>query len=239
MDAHLSTNLQVESLVVGELSTNCYLVWCPETFDCLIIDPADSGTAIVETVLQKQLNPVAIILTHGHFDHVLGLLEVQLAFDIPSYMHPADDFLLGRAQSSATHWLKHEVDPVPPATAQLKDQQLITIGNHQLRVLHTPGHTPGSVCLSSFLGTENNQSSEHENYSKESILICGDRLFKDGVGRTDFAYGKTMQLFASIDMLKGTLPNTTFCYPGHGEGFYLVDRLGSTATSQDVVEPGV
>jgi len=221
----MSNQLQIETLVVGELDTNCYLVWCPRTLEALIIDPGDNGTEIIDTVLYKQLQPKAIVLTHGHFDHVLGLLETQLAFEIPSLLHPQDNFLLEKAANSAQYWLKHQVDPVPPATEALADGQILTLGEHQLRVLHTPGHTPGSICLTNFFGSENPEESEHNFDSKEPILFCGDLIFKEGVGRTDFKYSKTMQLFASVEKIKKQLPTGTRCYAGHGESFYLADRL--------------
>lgn len=221
----MSTKSHIESLVVGELDTNCYLLWCPQTYECLIIDPGDSGTAIIEIVLAKQLTPIGIVLTHGHFDHVLGLLEVQLAFGVPSFLHPADDFLIQRAQASAQHWLKHPVDPVPTATHQLSDQQLLQVGAQKLRVIHTPGHTPGSICLTSFFGSDDTADFEQKNAASDEILICGDLIFKEGYGRTDFVYAKTMQLFSSVDKLATELPKNTYCYPGHGESFYLADRV--------------
>lgn len=221
----VSNQLMIETLVVGELETNCYLVWCQKTYKAFIIDPGDSGTEIVDLVLAKQLKPQAIILTHGHFDHVLGLLEVQLAFEIPSFLHPKDDFLLNKAESSANYWLKHSVDPVPPATNQLSDGQILHLGESAFRVLHTPGHTPGSVCLSSFWPPENFGDIEHNLSAVEPILFCGDTIFKEGIGRTDFKYSNTLQLYKSIKILENTLHKSTRCYSGHGESFYLGERM--------------
>src|SRR3989344_2226342 len=171
---------EILKLTLGELDTNCYLVWCPTTFETLIIDPADSGDFITETLLSRQLHPVAIILTHGHFDHVLGLLELKLNFPVPIMMAKTDQFLLAQAARSAHHWLKHPVDPVPPADSFLKDGQKITFGHSMLTVMATPGHTPGSVCL-----------------HNDDFILTGDTLFKDGVGRTDFHYSKPLQLAQS------------------------------------------
>jgi glyoxylase-like metal-dependent hydrolase (beta-lactamase superfamily II) len=217
----MSNKLQIETLTLGELDTNCYLVWCPWSLEAIIVDPSDSGTDIIDAVLYRQLHPTAIILTHGHFDHVLGLLEVQLAFDIPSFLHPDDNFLLKKASQSAEYWLKHAVDPVPPATNTLSDGQILQIGECSLRVLHTPGHTPGSVCLTDDLEPKNTETTEHNFDSKEPILISGDLIFKDGIGRTDFGYSRPMQLHSSIKKLKSQLSSGTRCYPGHGESFYL------------------
>lgn len=220
----MSNNLQVETLVVGELDTNCHLVWCSETLETLIIDPGSDGTEIIDLVLYKQLHPKAIVLTHGHFDHVLGLLEVQLAFEIPSFLHPDDNFLLEKASKSAEYWLKHPVDPVPPATSELRDGQIFEIGKHSLRVLHTPGHTPGSVCLTNSFGSINAGDSEQVSDSEDPILLCGDLIFKEGMGRSDFKYSNTLELFASVKKLNSLLPGNTRCFSGHGESFYLMDR---------------
>lgn len=221
----MSNNLQIRSLEVGDLTTNCYLIWCSETLEAIIVDPGDSGTAIIETALQLQIKPVAIVLTHGHFDHVLGLLEVQLAFDIPSYIHQKDNFLLEKAQSSAKYWLKRDVDPVPPANFALDDNQVLQFGLEKLKIVHTPGHTPGSVCIAVGFGSDGSKNTESLNYSDASVLLCGDLIFKDGVGRTDFKYSNTMQLFSSVEKIRNLFSRHTGCYPGHGESFILGERL--------------
>lgn len=189
----------VETFVVGELNTNCYCISCPKTGETLIIDPGDSAETITQHLLSQQLTPVAIVLTHGHFDHCLATLELKLAFDLPLWLHPADNTLLAQAASSAQHWLKHPVDPVPTADQALADHQLLSFGACQLTVLHTPGHTPGSVCL---VGPE--------------LIFTGDTLFKDAIGGTNHRYSSATDLQASLNRIR-QLPAEMVIYPGHGE----------------------
>lgn len=213
------SSIGIKPLTLGELDTNCYLVWCESTRECVIIDPADAGEAIVEEILSEQLKPTAILLTHGHFDHVLGSLTLKLSFDLPMYLHPADGFLLEQAQQSAEHWLKHPVDPVPFADKDLSNGQTLQFGNVSLKVMHTPGHTPGSCTF--FWQSRNKQADkEHFLFAESNILFCGDLIFANGVGRTDFRYSKKNELWRSIEMLRSEYKGSQ-CLAGHGESFIL------------------
>lgn len=196
-------NLQVETLTLGQLETNCYIPWCKITNECIIIDPADSAETITQTILDLQLKPLCIVFTHAHFDHVLGSLELKLNFNVPIFMHPKDNDLLKNAQKSAKYWLKHEVDPVPNKTLPISEGGNLQIGNSKLKIINTPGHTPGSISLFAD--------------EPQPLLFTGDTLFKNGVGRTDFEYSSPKSLEQSIKKLFETLPKNTVCYPGHGE----------------------
>lgn len=191
--------MKIETLTLGDLETNCYLVWDEDTRDAYIIDPADSGDFISEKILQYKLNPLGILLTHAHFDHVLGLLDLKLNFHLPIYLHPADHFLFTQAEKSAQHWLKRTPPPLPAPDRELIPDQILNFGDSSLTVIPTPGHTPGSVCL----------------YSP-GILFSGDTLFRSGVGRTDFKYSSPDDLHASLKKL-ALLPPQTLVYSGHGE----------------------
>lgn len=203
------SKLQVETITLGELDTNCYIAWCDETKQAVIIDPADAGESIAEQILALQLQPAAILLTHAHFDHVLGTLALQLSFDLPVYLHPADNFLLEGAQKSAEYWLKHSVDPVPPATKALSEGTIISFGECSLQIIHTPGHTPGSCSF--YWQTAN----------EPPILFVGDVIFKEGIGRTDHKYSKKNDLFKSIEKILSL--GSTRIYSGHGETFMSED----------------
>jgi len=191
--------LEIRPFSLGELATNCYLVWDEHSRAAIIIDPADDGSFITEQILELQLTPTAIVLTHGHFDHVLGMLEVKLNFDVPILMHEADVFLLRQAQSSALHWLKRQVDPVPLPDNYLSAGQKIKVGTQTLEVLETPGHTPGSISL-----------------FNDEVVFTGDTLFKGTVGRTDFRYSSHEQLVESVHHLL-ELPSNLLVLSGHGE----------------------
>lgn len=202
-----TSNTQVETLTLGQLQTNCYIPWCKKTRECIVIDPADDAEYITQKILELDLNPLCIVFSHGHFDHVLGSLELKLNFDIPIFMHKNDNQLLKTAQSSAKYWLKHDVDPVPNNTAPISEDTQFKFGNSVLSVIETPGHTLGSISL----------------FADESQpkLFTGDTLFKSGVGRTDFEYSSPQSLQKSIKKLFKTLPPETICFPGHGEATTL------------------
>lgn len=198
----IKSSLVVETLVVGQMDTNCYLLIDFSSKEALIIDPGDDTQYISDHILTRQVKTKAILATHGHFDHTLAALGLQLAFKIPFLINQADSFLLNRQDETATYFLKlRHVDPPPVVDGFLKEGQIITLGAHKLKVIHTPGHTPGSVCL--YL-------------SGDETLFAGDLLFADkAVGRTDFAYGSSNDLRQSLAKIF-KLPGNTKIYPGHG-----------------------
>lgn len=196
------SDLIIKSYTLGELATNCYLIWDKKTLEAVIIDPADSGDLLSEEILANNLKLEKILLTHGHFDHILGLLEIKLNFpEVPIYLHEADQFLIKDAKKSAMHWLKRVVDPVPKPDLELVPGQTISCGSHQFSILALPGHTPGSIGFYS-----------HE----QQLLFSGDTLFKNAVGRTDFSYSDHNLLKQSLKTLF-QLPTNTVVLAGHGD----------------------
>jgi glyoxylase-like metal-dependent hydrolase (beta-lactamase superfamily II) len=188
----------IEKLIVGQLTTNCYLVW-NNSREVLIIDPGDDAGYIISKILDLKLVPKLILATHGHFDHVIAVTELKLAFNIPFLLAKKDLFLIKEVPQSAEYFVGFKADPVTLPDKFLKNDEIIKIGDIKLKVIGTPGHTPGGICL---LGS--------------GVLFSGDTLFADSVGRCDFHYGSQQLLNESLrKILK--LPESTVVYPGHGE----------------------
>lgn len=196
--------IKVRKLEVGQLRTNCYLVI--EDRSCQIIDPGDDADYITRIITDEDATPTVLIATHGHYDHILAATELKLAYNIPYLMHKADKFLLSKMASSAKHFSGVNADPPPEVDKYIEDGDVLKIENCKLKIMETPGHTPGSVTLYSRSG---------------NIAFVGDLIFeKGGVGRIDFSYSDEEKLKESIDnILK--LPDETIIYPGHGGKFSI------------------
>ncbi|HPT65833.1 MAG TPA: MBL fold metallo-hydrolase [Candidatus Woesebacteria bacterium] len=195
--------LSFEKIVIGELQTNCYLVWDEETKECLVIDPADDGVSISEEINIKDIKVKYIFLTHGHFDHSLGALDLKLIYNVDFGCNSKDKFILDRQDETARHFLKKEIQ-VPnfiKIDIDLGKIKEFTLGKEKIEIIKTPGHTPGSVCFYS---------------KKNNLLFSGDTLFLGMRGRTDFSYGSTEEIFKSLKKLM-KLPKNTKVLPGHGE----------------------
>ncbi len=189
-----------ETIVVGALGVNCILIGCKETRKAVVVDPGDEAERILDVVKSHKLDVVAIINTHGHFDHVGANNRLKQAVDAPLYIHPADATMLERVTATANMYgLSGENSPQPDQN--LEHGQIISFGNLAMQVIHTPGHTQGCCCLY---------------FEKEQLLISGDTLFADGVGRTDLPGGSTVQLVDSIKTRLFVLPDGVQVYPGHG-----------------------
>jgi glyoxylase-like metal-dependent hydrolase (beta-lactamase superfamily II) len=195
--------LKYEKLVIGQLSTNCYLVWNEETKECLVIDPADDGVSISEEINIRKLKVKAIFLTHGHLDHCLGALDLKLIYNVDFGCSSEDKFILDRQDETAKYFFK-EKNPPPnfvKIDIDLDKIKSFKLGDEVLEIIKTPGHTPGGVCF----------------YNKKNrLLFSGDTLFAGLRGRTDFKYGSTPKIFESLKKLM-KLPKDTLVLPGHGE----------------------
>ncbi len=192
--------MKIEKLVVGQLQTNCYLVWDKKSSQAVIIDPGDDADYLIQRINDLGLKPKLIVATHGHFDHVLAVPELKLAFGIPFLLHRKDLFLLKRSAETAHYFTRAAADPPLMPDKFIKEGDQIVFGKQKLKVMETPGHSPGGVAL----------------YSRGAgVLFSGDTLFCQGVGRTDFSYGSTRDLEKSIKRLL-RLPKEILVYPGHG-----------------------
>ncbi|MBN2100463.1 MBL fold metallo-hydrolase [Candidatus Dojkabacteria bacterium] len=205
--------MEIQTIITGQLQTNCYIASDPESQKCIVIDPGDGADVISDYILTHNLSPHLVIATHGHFDHVLAAYELQMAFEIPFVIHKADEVLLSKMKSSAQHWLQMTIDVPPPNIDDvLEDGGIIEFGKSSLTVLHTPGHTPGSICL------------YNEN---EKIVFTGDTIFKSGVGRTDLSYSSKPQLEKSLQTIIQRFSGYQ-AYPGHEENFIIQESSGIT-----------
>ncbi len=191
--------MQVIRYSLGELQANCYFLI--DADKCIIVDPADDASFILEEIQRRNLKLIAMLATHGHFDHVMAAGEIQLSLKVPLYIDKNDLFLIKRLRETAKYFLGYEPEIVAPREIKYFKKGNFKIENFKLQIISVPGHTPGSFCFY---------------FPKEKIIFTGDTLFKDGVGRTDFSYGNKDDLRGSLDELF-KLPETTTIYPGHGD----------------------
>jgi glyoxylase-like metal-dependent hydrolase (beta-lactamase superfamily II) len=194
--------MKIEYLILGEYQTNCYVLRTNDSAkDCLIIDPGLEADELVEFLDEQKLNPVAVVLTHGHIDHIAGVAALRSRFpEIKVYIHTLDAEMLTEPgiNLSAMSGMAFVTEP---EDVSLKERDEIDLTGVKLLVLHTPGHTPGGISL----------------YSKEAgVVFVGDTLFADSIGRTDFPGGSMSQLLNGVREKLFTLPEETQVYPGHG-----------------------
>ena len=190
--------MKIIQIEVGNLGTNCYLVYCEDTRETAIIDPGNNGDTILRKIQQEKLNPVCIINTHGHADHIGANAQVKAATGVPVYIHTADAGMLTSAPKNLSGFVGTGFT-CPPADRTLSDGDVLSVGRFTLEVLHTPGHTPGGICLRT-----------------SGAVFSGDTLFAESIGRTDFPGGSYSQLLASIKDKLMTLSDDTKVFPGHG-----------------------
>ena len=187
----------VEKLVVGPFDTNCYIVGSESNREGMIVDPGDKAKEILKKVEDLQLDIKLIALTHGHIDHIGALKKIKEATGAEVAIHADDAGSLRKQPLTIMLGLFYPIPPPPDRL--LKDGDSIEVGDLHFTVLHTPGHTPGGICL---LG--------------EGVVFSGDTLFNYSVGRADLPGGNESRLMNSIQTRLMTLPDETIVYPGHG-----------------------
>jgi hydroxyacylglutathione hydrolase len=232
--------LKVITLSVGQLQSNCYLVSfsreirsvsSPDrsSVPTIIIDPGDDADLIIQSLQQHTLEPIAMIATHGHFDHVMAAYELQEAFNIPFYIHPKDRFLLERLSQTASHFLGRNVVALPPTHVEDIQDFKFQSKNLKLKIIETPGHTPGSVSIHFPGGSYRADCLEGTSALQDDginlSVFVGDLMFAGGgQGRTDFSYCSKKDLEESIVSIL-RLPSDTAIYPGHGVKSTIEEEL--------------
>ncbi len=194
-------NCKIKSLVLGPLATNCYLVWNQDTRQALIVDPADRADRIAEEVERLGIDPVAVLLTHGHFDHMMAAKEIRTAYQIPVYAYEAEADLMADPEANLSYGFAG-VSYSMQADHWVRDREHLELAGFDIQVIATPGHTVGSCCYY---------------IAEEGVLLSGDTLFCQSVGRTDFPTSSTGSLIRSIGNRLFVLPEETKVYPGHNE----------------------
>ncbi|RLF58450.1 MAG: MBL fold metallo-hydrolase [Thermoplasmata archaeon] len=172
----------LRKIVVGPYQANCYILGCKETMEGLVIDPGDEVFRIVKVITETGLKIRSILITHGHIDHVGGAAELKRITGAAVYIHPLDSAGLGFSSDG-----------------QVNEGDTVRLGTYSIKVIHTPGHSPGGVC-----------------YLAPGAIFTGDTLFAGSIGRTDFPGGDYRQLIQGVKSKLFTLDDELLVYPGHG-----------------------
>jgi hydroxyacylglutathione hydrolase len=189
--------VKIDWRTVGAFQENSYLVIDPETKRAVLIDPGAEPEEIIAMVRASGATLEAIWLTHAHVDHIGAIAGVKRAWDVPIYLHPADQPLYDRgAMQAAVYGLPFEQPPAPQH--ELADGDVLTVGSLSFDVLHVPGHAPGHVA-----------------FVRQGVMLGGDLLFAGSIGRTDLPFADAEQMTESLERVAG-LPENTVVYPGHG-----------------------
>jgi glyoxylase-like metal-dependent hydrolase (beta-lactamase superfamily II) len=184
----------VNRFVVGPLGTNCYVIHDKRSMKGAIIDPGDHDPEIAEYIRDNGIEIEYILNTHGHADHI----KANAFYGYPVLLHELDEECLSDPTRNLSFLSGAEIEPVSPHKL-LKDGDIITLGELKLQVIHTPGHTPGGICIKA-----------------EEVLFSGDTLFYEGIGRTDIPGGDHELIIRSIKGRLMTLPGEVKVFPGHG-----------------------
>ncbi len=188
--------------------TNMYIIWCKDTHDAVIIDPGmETFDIVLESVHQYSLNPVAIWITHSHWDHIVDAAKIKREFSLPVFMHEEDRGNLENPGSDGVPMAVPTIEGTAPDHL-IKDDDLLTVGKISFKVIHTPGHTPGGVCFYC---------------QEENVLFPGDTFYRGLIGNLSLTTGQAERIWPSLDRIS-TLPPNTVVFPGHGPSTTIKDE---------------
>lgn len=193
------SKIKIETVVVGPIQTNCYIVWNADTKEALVFDPGDYGQRIYEFLKERELTLKAILLTHGHFDHINAAPYLINQTHVKSYISCQEERLVTDANLNCSAMFGQPFAYTPDE--RIKENEVLSFLDTKMQVISTPGHTKGSLCFY---------------FEQEGFLISGDTLFFESYGRTDFPTGNGNQLRESLQKLFKQLPEDVVVYPGHG-----------------------
>ncbi|MGE8204505.1 MBL fold metallo-hydrolase [Heyndrickxia sp. NPDC080065] len=198
-----------QRIPLGILQTNCYLL-VGDMKECIVIDPGDEGEKLLTIINDQKLKPIAILLTHAHFDHIGAVDTIRNAFNIPVYVHKKEaNWLVDPTLNGSEIFMMGRSVQQQPADQLIDNETSLTIGSFTLDIFQTPGHSPGSISF----------------YIKEmGIVFAGDTLFLNSIGRTDLPGGNHQQLLESIEKKLLVLPEDTIVLSGHGPETMIKDE---------------
>lgn len=190
--------MEIRGVVVGTFQENCYIISSQQTKEAIIIDPGDESERILEVAKDMGVNVKVIANSHGHGDHVMAISGIKQIHDIPFLIHNSEIPVLERSNQSMRDYLGDNLSGIPQPDGYVEDNGKVSVAGLDLHVIHTPGHTPGSV-----------------SYFVNGLLFSGDTLFRGSIGRTDLPGGSYEQIMEGITNKLLKLPDDTIVLPGH------------------------
>ena len=192
--------MKMKTYIAGPIDANNYLVWDEQSHDAVLIDCSDYREDVLADIKTNNLNVKYILLTHGHFDHVLGVNKMREALGAKVVLHKEDRVLTDNINEYGNIFIGLPKQEIPKIDIEVEDNDILAFGGKKIKVIHTPGHTEGGVC-----------------YLIDDKLFCGDTMFRGSYGRTDLFGGNYTKIKDSIKNILFKLDDNILIYPGHGD----------------------